>query len=105
MFTKKITNKQNQEPNPRLHYHVQGFTCDCKQCGVEFKQYHDKHVYCSAVCMWDYKGIKHQPTECTDCGSVDDVAVHGKGYVCDTCKKLRLNPERTDVTRRNSSSS
>jgi hypothetical protein len=97
---KKITNKQGAIPNPRKPHHKQGLTCDCKQCGVEFTQYHPKHVYCSPVCQWDYEGRAHAPTQCSGCGCVDDVAVHGSGYVCRICKMLKLNPKRTDVTRR-----
>jgi len=97
---KKWTNKQNIVPNRLVHHHEQGLTCDCKQCGTEFKQYHNEHVFCSGPCMWDYKNIKHEPTKCNDCECVDDVAVHGKGYICVSCKMFRLNPQRTDITRR-----
>lgn len=100
MAEKKITNNQGVIPNPRQHHHVQGLTCDCKGCGVEFTQYHDKHVFCSDVCMWDHKGIKHSEHKCSGCGCVDDVAVHGSGYVCRNCKMFKLNPKRTDVKRR-----
>lgn len=102
-FEKKITNKQGLLADPRKHYHTQGFTCDCKHCGVEFSQYHDKHVFCGEVCRLDHKGVAHHLQTCNDCGCVDDVANKPRGYVCDSCHKFRLNPERTDMVRRTSS--
>ena len=97
----KITNKQGVIPNPRKHHHEQGLTCDCKQCGKEFTQYHDAHVYCSSVCMWDHKGMKHEPRTCKDCGCTDEATTQGKAYVCRSCQKLRINPDRNDVRKRN----
>lgn len=99
---KKITNNQQVQPDPRVPHHKQGLTFNCKGCGKENTQYHPKHVYCSepATCMWDHKGIEHGPRECSDCKCVDDVPLAGWGYVCGICKKLRVNPTRTDVTRR-----
>jgi len=97
---KKWTNKQNIVPNRLVHHHEQGLTCDCKQCGTEFKQYHNEHVFCSGPCMWDYKGIPTADRECSDCGCVDRTTTQGKAYVCSTCRKLRINPTRTDVIRR-----
>lgn len=96
----KITNKQGIIPNPRKHHHEQGLTCDCKQCGEEFTQYHDAHVYCSKKCHWDYKGVKTSDHTCNSCGCTDNVPNPGKGYRCESCRKLALNPERNDVTRR-----
>ena len=99
---KKITNNQNTKPNPRIPHHKQGLTFDCKHCGKENTQYHPKHVYCSepATCMWDHKGIAHEPRECSGCHCIDDVPSQGKGYVCRICKMFKQNSTRTDVTRR-----
>jgi hypothetical protein len=101
----KITNKQGVVPNPRRPHHIQGLTCDCKQCGEEFTQYHDKHAYCSPLCMWDHKGFSHKPRTCGGCGSIDEATTEGQGYVCSTCRKFRVNPSRTDVKRRQTVSS
>lgn len=99
-FEKILTNKQGVIPNPRVHHHEQGLTCDCRQCGKEFTQFHNKHVYCSGVCMWDHKGIAHEPRTCNDCGCTDEATTQGKAYVCDSCRKFRINPQRTDTKRR-----
>jgi len=96
-FTKKITNKQGVVPNPRKHHHVQGLTCDCRQCGEEFTQYHNNHTFCSERCAWDYRGVPWTEVPCTDCGVSVEIPKSSRGGVCTRCSKKRINPERTDV--------
>lgn len=102
MITKenKPTNKQGVVPDTHRHHHKQGLTCDCRNCGVEFKQYHRRHIYCSQECEWEKNGTDTFPQTCNDCGCTDTVPSMGRGYVCNTCRKLRLNRTRTDVAPR-----
>jgi len=99
MFEKKITNRQGVEANPRKHYHTQGLTADCKQCGEEFSQWHAKHVYCTPQCQWKHNGVTLEWQECGDCGCSFEVPKKTFGYVCLKCKELRVNRQRTDITR------
>lgn len=96
----KTTNKQGITPSIYSHHHTQDLTCDCRNCGVEFTQYHRGHVMCSKECSWEKRGANVVDMACTDCGCTDRAPHNNLGYCCDTCKKLRLNPDRTDVTRR-----
>lgn len=100
MFEAKITNKQGITPNPRVHHHKQGLTCDCRQCGTEFTQYHNRHVLCGKECDWIRQGLILDDLTCVDCGCTDRVPVRKNNYRCETCKKFKLNPTRTDIQRR-----
>jgi len=95
---KKWTNKQNIVPNRLVHHHEQGLTCDCKQCGTEFKQYHNEHVFCSEQCQWTYNGVETTIKTCSRCKKQDPRPVtRSLGYKCTSCRKLSMNPQRTDV--------
>lgn len=99
-FKPHITNKQKKTPDPRKPHHEQGLTCDCRQCGKEFRQYHPRHIYCSPTCQWDKEGVAHGPRACNDCGCVDEAPLKGASYVCYSCQKFRVNSKRTDLKRR-----
>lgn len=73
---------------------------NCDGCGEDFKQYHPKHIYCSRNCEWDHKEIPTRIATCKVCGCTDRTSNRGKTYCCQTCHKIKLNPERTDVTPR-----
>lgn len=97
----KITNNQGIKPDPSVSHHKQGLTFDCKECGKEHKQFHPRHRYCCFVCMWKDKGQEIEKKTCGSCGCTDhDRKRKGTNYTCGICHKLKENPERTDVTRR-----
>ena len=96
----KTTNKQGITPSIYSHHHTQDLTCDCRNCGVEFTQYHRGHIYCDLKCKCEDRGIPYGPQTCGGCGCTDDTQIKSRGYRCTTCKALSLNPDRTDVTPR-----
>jgi hypothetical protein len=96
----KPTNKQGVRPDPRKLHHLQGLTCDCKQCGKEFVQFHEGHILCSQECGWKHRGVETVVRACGDCGCEDVAPAKPRGYRCTSCTKLKLNSTRTDVVRR-----
>lgn len=82
-------------------YDLQGHTFTCGNCNTEHKKFHPAHIYCSPVCMWEVQDKPMTKKTCKSCGCTDTIRDRkGNTYTCGTCRKLMLNPDRTDVIRR-----